>query len=185
MREKNGGGQTPIIPTFLTKDYRERYISGAFHFSVSSIRCCLVSFLAALYSWQGAEADKMKVNYWKAITLVLVVVFLLSHSGRLVRAQNSSDSGLQMENIGSVISSIEFQVSNIAIDVHKLASVDSKAPEESENETYHVTQVEDRQLSDSQYSTIGGNVHILGNEVKGFSCVSDVHGNVTCYILSK
>jgi hypothetical protein len=65
------------------------------------------------------------------------------------------------------------------------------------SETYHVTQVDSRQLSDaSSYPSIGGNVQIPGKEVKGFSCVADVDGDldkgdgrissdVKCYVLSK
>jgi hypothetical protein len=132
----------------------------------------------------------MKINYWKAVTIVLVIIsLLLLYPGRPVAAQDNLTLELELQ-------AMESKLSGIADDVHVFVH-GSGASEASRTETYHVTKVDDQELSSaSKYSTIGGNVRIPGNEVKGFSCVSDVHGDldkgdgdinsdVTCYILSK
>lgn len=110
----------------------------------------------------------MKANHWKAIAIVLMFVLLfLAHSSRTVLAQDTS--GME-----TYLLLIEGHVSSIADDVHTLAHGTPDAFGAPETETYHVTEVDN-----------GGDVRAPGKEVKGFSCVSDVHSNTTCYILSK
>lgn len=139
-------------------------------------------------------------SYWKAATIVFVGLLIwLTYLGHPVLAQDTTYTQLLLLKLGNIESSIQV----IEADVHGFVNASSASPAPSQSAavsgigTYHVTQVDQQQLSDAaSYPSIGGNVQIPGKEVKGFSCVADVDGNldkgdghissdVKCFVLSK
>jgi hypothetical protein len=141
-------------------------------------------------------------SYWKGATIVFAGILIwLTYLGHPVLAQDRTE--LQTLQLLNELGDIRLQIVGIADDVHKFVNASSTSPAPSQSavvggiETYHVTQVDQQQLLDAvRYPSIGGDVQIHGKEVKGFSCVADVDGNldkgngrirsdVKCFVLSK